>query len=719
MVAFTHPEKTVRAASDIKFAKSDASEPWHLSAGLAALAVAVLTVIAAVGHADTRQETRPSAEKKGWVRLDTTNFTIFSKAGETKARSVGANLEQFRSVLQDLFNDMDLSSPVPTLIFVFNDETSFAPYNLTYQGRAKEQVGGYFGSGQLVNVVAIAGHRDGADLTATLIHEYLHSILNTKLPGLPLWLNEGLAELYSSFAVRDGVARIGDPIDSYLAWLRDHPLIPIAELVAVDRDSSTYNEGLLRGSFYAQSWALTHMLVIEQVDGPDRTAVYADLLRKGLDQDEAFLTAFETSYEALELELKQYVGRRRFGFASVPVVDSPEESATVSPVPDAEILYWLGNLLTTLGVEHHEAAAEHFRASLRADGTYGPAVAALGRLDELAGRTDEALAQYRRAAALSPDNFMVQFLLGNGLCQAIPGIEAGEARKTVIADARSALKRAIGLQPSYGEAWASLGRTAFWEEVPDETVVEAMERAHRLLPMRGDVGYNLAALHVKMGQLDEARAVVSRMTETGVEADTIRAANALILAAETTTPSRTAATDAVPVATGRTPGFTARYNEAIALVNIGNLEAAATALEALASGELTEVETTTARNLLDWVDSCIRFQARTDDGMRLARLGEIEAAIAVLEPLLDEAPERAQAARVERMLGRLYDFRDFQARYNRAVDHFNDGRYEEAAALLEPLAAQAPSDQLRAMARTLLAEIEAIRTGPRASDSDR
>ena len=40
------------------------------------------------------------------------------------------------------------------------------------------------------------------------------------------------------------------------------PLLPIEQLIRVDRNSSLYNEGDRRSVFYAQSWALAHMLLL-------------------------------------------------------------------------------------------------------------------------------------------------------------------------------------------------------------------------------------------------------------------------------------------------------------------------------------------------------------------------------------------------------------------------------------------------------------------------
>src|SRR5262249_16193790 len=62
-------------------------------------------------------------------------------------------------------------------------------------------------------------------------------------PLVPLWLNEGLAEYYSTFTVDNGVPSVGKPIESHIDWLRTHRLIPLAELFATTHASRDYHEG--------------------------------------------------------------------------------------------------------------------------------------------------------------------------------------------------------------------------------------------------------------------------------------------------------------------------------------------------------------------------------------------------------------------------------------------------------------------------------------------
>ena len=58
----------------------------------------------------------------------------------------------------------------------------------------------------------------------TIFHEYVHLVIDNVSEGMPLWLNEGLAEYYSTFQVDDGGRRalIGQAIPAHLQLL-DRP----------------------------------------------------------------------------------------------------------------------------------------------------------------------------------------------------------------------------------------------------------------------------------------------------------------------------------------------------------------------------------------------------------------------------------------------------------------------------------------------------------------
>ena len=675
--------------------------------------------------AEAATETRLPKPKDRWIQVRTPNFTIFSNSNERQTRQAGNNLEELRAVLRNLFGGMVFSSPVPTYIFVFDHPKTFAPYTLYYEGREK-QLAGYFSPGRLANQVAIVANRYGSEVSSTIFHEYVHYVLNTNQAELPLWMNEGLAEFYSTFELNGDLARIGYPIGNHLLWLQKNPIIPLTDFLSIDYDSPDYNEGNRRGVFYAQSWALTHMLVMGSTDGRNRATAYANLLKQGVDQDEAFQQAIGGTYKEIEKDLNRYARSRKFSYSEIPVDAQVNGASTLTEMSYPEVLTRLGSLLIALGPDRAAFAKEHFDTALEVDGDFGPSVAGLGRLDEAAGRRNDALSRYERAAELAPDDFMVNFLLGKALFERHE--EAGSAEKveSLTERTRAALRKAAVLRPSFAEAWALLGTTYTWDLEPDDLGIKAMAMAHHLLPKRGDIGYNLTLLYVRRDRLDEARQTIDRMRVAGVDELLTNGAESMIDNRELTqarvrlrsqqNSEKGVESDSTADGELQTfPGsaerraFTQKYNEAVSLINAGDTVQAIAQLEVLVRESSSAEHAASAQALLDQTRSYLEFQAKAEEAQRLANSGKIEAAIEILEPLLEEAAEEIQADQISDFLAKLYGYRDFQDRYNRAVDLVNAGDFDAAIQILEPLVADAPSPQLIAMADRLLKDLQKMR----------
>ncbi|MFP5284392.1 MAG: hypothetical protein ACLGI9_01495, partial [Thermoanaerobaculia bacterium] len=151
---------------------------------------------------------------------------------------------------------------------MFKDGRTLAPYRLVFEGRPVD-VGGYFLSRPEANYVAVNADPRG-DARSIVYHEYLHSVLRNNYPGLPLWLHEGLAQLYSTFVE----GRIGRPIEDHARFVQSNPLLPVSELFALDVHSKDYHEGARRKVFYAQTWALAHYLLVGSPSRRDLTLRY-------------------------------------------------------------------------------------------------------------------------------------------------------------------------------------------------------------------------------------------------------------------------------------------------------------------------------------------------------------------------------------------------------------------------------------------------------------
>jgi hypothetical protein len=200
-----------------------------------AAAFVVVSVLTAFGAG-----TPPTA---AWVRVETANFVVYGEAGEGRVREVAQEFERFREALARVIPGTATTAAVPTVVVLFNSDRAFEPYRPKYNGKPIT-LGGYFLSSDDMNIVALVdGDRDEA--LRRIFHEYVHLAIANVLHGLPLWLNEGLAEFYSTFKVQDNGRRalVGGLIPAHLQLLNQRRLLSLDELLAVEEDSPDYNEG--------------------------------------------------------------------------------------------------------------------------------------------------------------------------------------------------------------------------------------------------------------------------------------------------------------------------------------------------------------------------------------------------------------------------------------------------------------------------------------------
>jgi tetratricopeptide (TPR) repeat protein len=464
------------------------------------------------------------SEDKRWIKVETPNFTVFANTDPKIATGTARSLEQLWAVLVRHLDGVPAAAPVPTYVYVFDFfSDAYVPYGPFSKGKP-EKSGGYFISRPQANYIAIVERDYRYPNHLDILHDFLHTVLDDYFPELPLWLEEGLADYYSVFHVEDGRAHVGYRINRHIAWLRNNPLIPLAELLAIDESSPEYAEEHRNGIFFAESWLLTHMLLNEHPDGRAQAELYAKLLREGVDRDTAFTKAFNTTYEKLEKELKKYVRTRSHHYTVFPLSGRIVQNTRVSAMARTEVLFRLGDLLGSGLMERVDFAAEHFNAVLALDDSFGPGVAGLGSLDEAAGRNEAALARYEQAAALSPDDYRSNLLLGRSLFGGLASAASDEARVAQLQRARTALRRATELRPDLVEAWIELGSTYLTDMENIDRGIDALEHAMELQPKRPGVGIDLTMLYVKQGSAAKADWVIARLKAAGVGEETLRRA---------------------------------------------------------------------------------------------------------------------------------------------------------------------------------------------------
>src|SRR5215216_4607576 len=167
-----------------------------------------------------------------WRSVRTNNLFVIGNADPDKLRQVAVWLEFFHGAFGRLVSRNVLDSPVPTTVVVFRDEASFVPFKPLYQGRPAN-VAGFFQPGDDVNYIALSLDPRERDPYSTAFHEYVHLHLKDNVPGVPLWLNEGLAEFYGSMQFSGGEALLGAPLAQYIQLLRGQEMLPLETLFSI------------------------------------------------------------------------------------------------------------------------------------------------------------------------------------------------------------------------------------------------------------------------------------------------------------------------------------------------------------------------------------------------------------------------------------------------------------------------------------------------------
>jgi tetratricopeptide (TPR) repeat protein len=693
-------------------------------AGFAAMAVLFVVSAASQGVA---QAPLPRADER-WIEVRTANFRFFSNAGRGATRRIALDLEELRAVLGKL-TTYELRSPVPTLIYLFKNQRSFTPFKHLYQGEPAP-VSGYFLSRNDANYIALAA--DSRDASEIVFHEYVHYVSQNNLWWMPVWLSEGFAEFYQTFEVVGSAAYIGLPVSSHLVLLRNRTLIPFRELLAVDLASPLYNERNRKTAFYAQSWALTHYLMLGSPERRQQLGRYLGLLQTGTPEPAAFARAFEAEYSDLEAEVRAHLRGPQLPFVRAETAVAIDTAFEVREMSRAEVLYRLGDLLASQLPERPEAL-EFFEMAVGADPGHSPSLTALALVAERRADWDSAAAAHRRAVLAEPSDARALYHWGRFLLRRHLG--SGQAV--------AVLRRATSADPFFAPAWLELSSAYAGAGDTSADALAAARTAHRMLPRDFQAAHYLIRLALRL----DRRAEAARVIDTTFAADPRRAAEAwmavlqndLMRARDLVTGdeleaararldlaeadlSRAARPEVLRdgIESERRALFereaASTYNRAAQLYSEGATAAARELLVgALADLPREDAIAWSCRSLLELIDHPERFRSQpvleaSPTVAEIGRLndflaaGSFKAAVELLREVRGRTPE-SRRDWVDKKISELeatLDYNRYVDRYNRAVDLYNRRHYDAAAELLEELLPSLPEGFQADSVRSLL-----------------
>jgi len=441
----------------------------------------------------------PALAKDKWINLTTKNFNIISNADEAPTRRLALKLEQFHFVFSKLFN-LPLTRAVPTTVMVFKHDASFRPFKPLYNGKPSN-IAGYFQPGQDENLIAMDISANQEHPMSVIYHEYTHLLTSSTPRQWPVWLQEGLAELYSSFEVDDNKVTLGSPISRHVMLLRDKTFIPLQDLLGVRHGSPIYNERDKQGIFYAESWALCHYLMFGDKNvRRSQMAEFASLINQSVSEDRAFSQAFKISPGEMEKQIRSYIGRSTYTINVYTLASTDgEKEIAVGPVSDSEAQFYLGNLLAR--TKRLDEAEVLFKQAIALEPDLPRPYEGLGFVALRRTNFSEALEHYKQAAQRGSKNHLAHYYYADALQRQAAGHITPELAKTISDE----LHASINLMPGFAYSHAALGYLALVTGQNFKEGADSMQIAARLAPQNKSLLLNLASLQARMKNYDSAK----------------------------------------------------------------------------------------------------------------------------------------------------------------------------------------------------------------------
>ena len=439
------------------------------------------------------------AQHETWVEAKSPHFVVISNAGEKQARKTARQFEQIRSVFREyVLIASGHSSPVIT-IFAVKDENSLRDILPEYwAAKGHTHPAGIFlyNLGQFEAAVRLDA--PGPNPYEGIYHEYYHSLTLPYFPGLPVWLAEGLADFFGNSEITEKEARLGEPDPNLIQELRENKLIPLDVLFKVDQSSPYYNERNQTSMFYAESWALTHYLMLGDNGSHKQLLVaYLQKLQQDGTPEEAATKTFG-DLDKLQKDLERYVRGSSFfrvrGPAPARIADAELRTRKIS---DAEADAYLGGFAALRG--RPQEAKPLLEEALKLDPNLPLAYQNLGLMQLSSGHRGEALTSFSEAVGLDPKNALTRYLRAY--------LSFGQ-RNVAMGDAQieDDLRQAIALEPEFAPSY---GLLAVYLAASNNNLSEALAMAQKgvsLEPGNALYALSLAQVLMRMERFGDAEA---------------------------------------------------------------------------------------------------------------------------------------------------------------------------------------------------------------------
>ncbi len=462
--------------------------------------------------------------KDEFVIVRSKHFEFVGEVGEEKIRRKAFELETFREVFHRAFPEIIVDAPVSPTILIFKDAESFSPFKpIRENGFSDKSVSGFFQSSDEMNYIAFPIFDNGEKSSGTIYHEYFHFLVKNTFQTsvLPLWLNEGLAEYFQTFRMKnEQKAVFGEVRENHLRLLRQYKLIPLKTLSAIDYQSLNKMNENEKSLFYAQSWALVHFLMQKNGGSIDTMLrKYLALSAENKSPEIAFEESFKSNYAETEINLETYISKKTFSANQINFRErlTFETDLKTEQISEAEWLDYLGDLL--FQSQRYDAAAETLKKSLALNEKSAAANLLFGKILLKQEKSAEAKNYFEKVIALEGENYAANYYLADTLFREnlatdgyVNPIPSEQAKKI-----RGLLKKVIRQNSKLFEAYKMLASISLANDDEIAESIELLQNTLKIPPQNFRLEYNLAQLYLRKKDFENARKTAEHLSKNCVE----------------------------------------------------------------------------------------------------------------------------------------------------------------------------------------------------------
>ncbi len=424
------------------------------------------------------------AAQDQWIHLTTPHFEMYTTGGEKRAREVILYFEEVRSFFAQAAPVRGVTE-FPVRIIAFKNAKQYENYRINSFASA------FYTKGRYRDYIVL-GDMDPEHLPVA-IHEYMHLVVEHSGIKIPIWLNEGWADVYSTLKPMGKKTMVGDLLPGRVQVLQQQKWMPFDALTSVSYNSAAYNEKDRASVFYAESWALTHMLYLN----PEYAKSFNKFLlalNSGATTADACRTAFGKSGDEVFNDLQHYLqSKSLYGAAFEVKLSKSEEEATAEQPSDFDTALVSADLFAA--INKLDRAKAGYEALAVSNPTRPEIAESLGYLAWQKQDTEGARVQFEKAFDAGSKDAQMCFHLGN------LELQHGNAEERAI----SALRRALEVKPDYPDARLELGMAEMNAKKFREAITDLKQMKH-IDPERAGRFFNaLAFAYTQTGDFTEAR----------------------------------------------------------------------------------------------------------------------------------------------------------------------------------------------------------------------